>query len=158
MPPSRSKIGLRQSRHPLGGEWSGWSTSVAGRPPARVRSRRRPSTARRAAAAPVRILRSIWISRPARPTVLRWPLTRAGCFDQRRLQRRLERHHPHRLPESQCETRTMYRYQDMTTKTNTETHQTKYIDSISDLSPYAGLMSFISGIRPTRRPAAGFRP
>lgn len=40
--------------------------------------------------------------------------------------------------ESQCETRTMYRYQDMTTKTNTETHQTKYIDSISDLSPYAG--------------------
>lgn len=40
--------------------------------------------------------------------------------------------------ESQCETRTMYRYQDMTTKTNSETHQTKYIDSISDLSPYAG--------------------
>lgn len=40
--------------------------------------------------------------------------------------------------ESQCETRTMYRYQDMTTKTNSETHQTKYIDSIPDLSPYAG--------------------
>lgn len=45
---------------------------------------------------------------------------------------------PSGYTESQCETRTMYRYQDMTTKTNTETHQTKYIDSISDLSPYAG--------------------
>lgn len=44
---------------------------------------------------------------------------------------------PSGYTESQCETRTLYRYQDMTTKTNTETHQTKYIDSISDLSPYA---------------------
>lgn len=45
---------------------------------------------------------------------------------------------PSGYTESQCETRTLYRYQDMTTKTNTETHQTKYIDSISSLSSYAG--------------------
>lgn len=38
--------------------------------------------------------------------------------------------------ESQCETRTMYRYQDMTTKTNTETHQTEYVETISALNAY----------------------